>query len=214
MNRSFLLAGAFAAAMGWSSAAQADDPREFLRNAQQADNSEIMLGRMAAQQARSPAVRDFGSRLVSDHRQARDEVRELGRRFGLRPNRDIAPEAQDERERLADLRGREFDREFIRYMVDDHRKDMREFRDEARENHGPVSELAARQLPTLREHLRMAIALERSDGRSLEGGPDMARDRGYDRYRDDGRQYGNDIPPNRGNNQYGSRDDRDRDWQR
>jgi putative membrane protein len=206
MNRSFLLVGTFAAAIGWSSAAQADSPREFLIQAQQGNNSEIMLGRLAADQGRSPAVRDFGNRLVSDHRQARDEVRDVGRRFGLRPDRDIAPEAREERDRLAGLRGREFDREFIRYMVDDHRKDIGEFRDEAREQHGAVSELAQRQLPTLREHLRMAIALERSDGRSSELGAARARDRDQDQY----------APNDRDDRDrdYRTREDRDRNWQR
>jgi len=208
MNRSFLLVGAFAAAMGWSSVAQADSPREFLSQAQQGNNSEIMLGRLAADQARSPAVRDFGIKLVSDHRQARNEVRDVGRRFGLRPDREIAPEALEERDRLARMRGREFDREFIRYMVDDHRKDIGNFRDEARENHGAVSELAQRQLPTLREHLRMAIALERSDGRTSEGGASMARDRDQD-------QYGpNDRPRDDRDRDYRTREDRDRNWQR
>jgi putative membrane protein len=196
MNRSFLFAGAIAAAMvGWSPVALADNPREFLQNAQQGNNSEIMLGRLAAEQARSPAVRDFANALVSDHRQARNDVRDVGQRLGLQPDRDVSPEAREERDRLMGLRGRDFDREFIRFMVEDHRRDIGDFRDEARENHGPVSELAQRQLPTLRNHLRMAIALERSDGRSSEIG--MARDRD----RDDN-QY-------RGDNQY--RDDRNRD---
>jgi len=219
MNRSFLLAGAFAAAMGLSPAL-ADSPREFLRSAMQGANSEIMLGNLAAERARSPAVRDFGRTLVSDHQLARNEVRDFGLRFGLRPSRDISPEAQDERDRLMGLRGREFDREFIRYMVDDHRKDIAEFRDEARENHGAVSELAQRQLPTLRSHLRMAIALERSDGRSNEGRWDMSRDRDrYDSQIGDPNQYGG---PNRysDRSQYENRDrtidrnDRERDWQR
>lgn len=204
--------------------AKADSPREFLQNALQGNNSEIMLGRMAANQARSPAVRDFGNTLVNDHRQARDEVRDLARRFGVQPDRDISAEAREERDRLAGLRGREFDREFIRFMVDDHRKDVGEFRDEAREHHGPVSELAQRQLPTLRSHLRMAIALERSDGRTSEGGWNN-RDRDDDQYRgsgsqysgqqyrDENRQYGADNQQDRGNNQYG-RDERDRDGQR
>jgi len=196
MNRSFLFAGAIAAAMvGWSPVALADNPREFLQNAQQGNNSEIMLGRLAAEQARSPAVRDFANALVSDHRQARNDVRDVGQRLGLQPDRDVSPEAREERDRLMGLRGRDFDREFIRFMVEDHRRDIGDFRDEARENHGPVSALAQRQLPTLRNHLRMAIALERSDGRSSEIG--MARDRD----RDDN-QY-------RGDNQY--RDDRNRD---
>jgi putative membrane protein len=170
MNRYILLGGVFSAALAWVPIALADSPREFIQKALEGDNSEIMLGRLAAEQARSPAVRDFGNRLVTDHRQALDDVRQLGGRFGLQPSREVASEAKDERDKLAGLRGRDFDREFVRYMVDDHRKDIDDFRDEAREHHGPVSDLAQRELPTLREHLRMAIALGKSDGRSSRGG--------------------------------------------
>ena len=166
MTRSILLAGSMLAALSFGSlAARADSPREFLMQAQQGANSEIMLGRLAAERARNPGVREFGQTLVSDHRQGREEVRSLGYRFGLQPTREMTQEALAERDRLMAMRGRGFDREFIRYMIDDHRKDIAEFRDEAREGHGAVSELARRQLPTLRKHLDMAMALDNRSGR-------------------------------------------------
>ena len=166
MTRSILLAGSILAALSFGGlAARADSPREFLPQAQQGANSEIMLGQLAAERGRSPGVREFGQTLVSDHRQARQEVRDLGRRFGVRPTREATPQAREERDRLAAMDGRRFDREFVRYMIDDHRKDIAEFRDEAREGHGAVSELARRQLPTLRKHLDMAMALDNRSGR-------------------------------------------------
>lgn len=166
MNRSFLLAGSILLAASLTPlAAQADSPRAFLTNALQGDNAEIMFGNLAATNGRSQGVRDFGRTLVSDHSKARNEVLDTGRRFGIRPTREVKPEAREMRDRLASLRGREFDRQFISHMVDDHRKDIDEFRDEAREHHGAVSELAARQLPTLREHLRIARSLDRGDDR-------------------------------------------------
>jgi putative membrane protein len=160
------LAGSLLAALSLGGlAARADNPREFLMQAQHGANSEIMLGQLAAERGRSPAVREYGQTLVSDHRQAREEVRNLGRRFGVPLTREVAPEAREERDRLTAMRGRGFDREFVRYMIDDHRKDIAEFRDEAREQHGEVSELARRQLPTLRKHLDMARALDNRGGR-------------------------------------------------
>lgn len=191
MNRSWLLAGSFLiAAVVAPMAAFADSPREFLYNALKGDNSEIMMGNLAQDRARNPAVREFGRTLVNDHTQARNEVLDVGRRFGIRPIREVTPEAREMRDHLMGLRGRAFDREFVRHMVEDHRKDVDAFRDEAREHHGPVSALAGRQLPTLREHLRIARSLDRDNGR-FDGRPDQARwrDRGdYDRNSD---RYGN-----------------------
>lgn len=185
--RSFYLAGSilFAAAL-MPAAARADSPREFLYHALQGDNSEIMLGNLAADRARDSGVRDFGRTLASDHSKARGEVLDVGRRFGIRPTREMAPEARDERDRLMGLRGRDFDREFVRYMIDDHRKDIGDFRDEAREHHGQVSDLAARQLPTLREHLRIAMSLAHDHGR-FNGHTDQAHD-----WQDRGDRHDND----------------------
>jgi putative membrane protein len=178
--------------------ALADSPREFLYNALKGDNSEIMMGNLAQDRARNPAVREFGRTLVNDHTQARNEVLDVGRRFGVRPIREVTPEAREMRDHLMGLRGRAFDREFVRHMVEDHRKDVDAFRDEAREHHGAVSNLAARQLPTLREHLRIARSLDRDNGR-FDGRSDQAdwRDRngerGYDRNADryNSDRYGN-----------------------
>jgi putative membrane protein len=202
MNRSLTLAGSilFIAALT-PVTAQADNPREFLQNALQGDNSEIMLGHVAADHARSPAVRDFGKTLIDDHVQARNEVLDIGRRFGLGPDREPAPQAREERDRLMGMRGREFDREFIRYMIDDHRKDIAEFRDEAREHHGAVSDLARNQLPTLRKHLETAMALDRDRGRFDEGRFDQTRDRG-DQYDNNNRNNSGGNYSDRNNGDY------------
>lgn len=180
MNRSILLAGSvlFAAAL-MPVAAQADSPRQFLRHALQGDNSEIMLGHLAQDRAASPMVRAYGRTLAQDHQKARIQVIAVGQRFGLNDEGGPTNEARQERSRLMGLSGHGFDAEFIRYIVDDHRKDIAEFRNEAAEHHGAVSALAEEQLPTLQEHLRLASSLEDSIHRyEAENG---ANPRGYDR---------------------------------
>jgi len=146
-------------------AAQADSPRAFLDKALKGDNSEIMLGRLAADHADSQPVRDFGNTLVQDHTQARNQVLDAGRRFGLQPSDEPTQEARDEEDRLKNMKDRDFDREFVHYMANDHRKDIADFRDEAQEGHGVVSALAQKQLPVLQKHLDIAMSLERVGGR-------------------------------------------------
>ena len=189
MRRSIFFSTCFALAVvvSSSSVALADNPRSFLRHALEGDNSEIMLGRLAADRARSPQIKEFGRTLAADHSQAREEVIRVGQRIGIERNRDVSSEAKDERDKLQHMDGRDFDREFVRYMIEDHRKDVSDFRDEAGEHHGPVSDLAARQLPTLQKHLDMAMDLGRSDDRD---GRRMDRDRGYQSDRDRGDQGG------------------------
>lgn len=171
-----------AALIAIPAAAFADSPREFLQKAMQGDNGEIQIGHLAQDRAVNPDVREYGRTLANDHSQARDEVLQVGRRFGLRPDRRLSDDARDNRDRLMRLYGRAFDREFVRLMIEDHRKDIGDFRDETRERHGAVSDLAARQLPTLQKHLDIALGLESRMGR----GDDRNR---YDDRNDRGR-YG------------------------
>jgi putative membrane protein len=70
--------------------------------------------------------------------------------------------AQREYDKLQHLSGREFDREFLRYMVDDHREDIRDFREQAAAGNHEVSQMAKEQLPTLEKHLQTAERLMQS----------------------------------------------------
>jgi len=142
--------------------ALADDQRDFLKDAIKGDNSEIMLGRMGERRAAAPATRNFAQTLVADHSQAKSETVRLAERLHVRPPRGPEREAIEEHDRLRGLSGWAFDREFARYMVGDHRKDIAKFREEADAGRGPASALARHELPTLRKHLDMALALDAS----------------------------------------------------
>jgi putative membrane protein len=134
----------------------------FLAEAAQGDNSEITLGQIAARKGQGAGVRNFGTKLVADHTKAKRQVAEIARHQGIRLPAGIAPEASAERLKLNRLSGRQFDREFARYMVDDHEKDIAKFTAEAnsRDNRD-VTALARQTLSTLRQHLAVARTLTR-----------------------------------------------------
>ena len=140
-------------------AAHAKPPREFLKTAIQGDNSEVELGRIAQNRAADPAVKDFGGMLVMDHSMHRDMIRPMAERAGVKDLDGMAPEAREERRKLQGLNGRAFDREFARYMVKDHRKDIHEYEEQAH-GHGPLADLARQTLPTLHKHLDTAERLK------------------------------------------------------
>jgi putative membrane protein len=98
--------------------------------------------------------------LQQDHSQARDQAEAVARRMGVAGTREMAPEARAEERKLRRLSGPAFDREFVRYMVQDHRKDVHEFQEQSR-GRGPDAQLARETLPTLRKHLAMAERLQR-----------------------------------------------------
>ena len=135
-------------------------PDAFLTKAIQGDNSEMRLGKLAQTRGQSAAVRRFGATLARDHAAARRAALPVARRHNVAVSDDMAEEARAEYDKLDQLRGRAFDREFARYMVEDHREDIAEFsREAASRDPADVRALARQTLPALRRHLRTARAL-------------------------------------------------------
>lgn len=132
---------------------------EFLKDAIRGDNSEVLLGQLAATNASRSDVKSFARTLVDDHTKARVEASGLVQQMGVEATNAPDSEAGEEWERLKQLKGEAFDKEFVRYMIDDHKKDIAAFNREAYSTRGPAQELASRSLPTLQKHLDMAESL-------------------------------------------------------
>jgi putative membrane protein len=152
--------GATPGATGTAGAADNVD-REFLQNITAANQREIALGQLAQQKATNPSVREFAEMMVRDHQQAGDELRQVLSKHTIQLPVST-DDTNDARERLADLTGAEFDREFMNTMVDEHEKAVEMVRDEAEDNdtHADIRQWASKTLPTLQQHLDRAKQLD------------------------------------------------------
>lgn len=161
-------------AMTASNAFAAKSPQDFIKDAIQGDNSEIMLGEFVQQKASNAQVRQFGQTLVTDHSKAKDEASAVAKTLGVTPPTDASAEAKEEQAKLSKLSGADFDKEFTNFMVTDHQKDIQEFSDQTKAAAGPTSDLASKQLPALQQHLGMATTLAASNpttGMTHKGSP-------------------------------------------
>lgn len=71
-------------------------------------------------------------------------------------------------DKLASLSGPEFDRVFLKHMVQDHRTDIQEFDNMSKNaKNGDVRSFSANLLPTLKEHLRTAQDLQQTVDRRM-----------------------------------------------
>jgi len=135
------------------------DDQQFISDAIQGDNSEMALGGLAMGRGSTVAVRDFGYTLVTDHRKAKIGAEDLASKYGVQVPTDIKAEAQAELQKLLGLTGTAFDQEFASYMVQDHTKDISDFKDEAK-NKDDIGTYAEKTLPTLEKHLKIAQSLQ------------------------------------------------------
>jgi putative membrane protein len=142
-----------------SSAAVAAPAPAFLKDAIRGNFSEVTLGRIIQNRGASTQVRQFGSMLVTDHSKGLAQAQQIAARLRLRIPATLTPEARHEQTVLRSLRGRAFDREVRRYMINDHRKDIAAFKAQARSGDRATAGYAAATVPVMQKHLSMAESL-------------------------------------------------------
>jgi predicted outer membrane protein len=132
--------------------------KSFIQNAAHANLEEVELGRLAAEKAADPDVKAFGQKMADDYGKAHDQLKQVATAVHVVLPSGLTMKARSEKSRLEKLSGPEFDRAYILVMVKDHEKDIQDFAREAKRDMAPASlkNLAAAQLSTLKDHLKMA----------------------------------------------------------
>lgn len=156
-----------------------ESPQEWAQKAIAGNQSEIQLGKLAAEKAQNAQVKQFAQRMVDEHSKALDELKQIASsaNIPLAGDGDASEDARDLHDRLANLTGAEFDREYMEAMVDKHENTLEMLEDKAEENQnrptgtsGPddrteaerdrinreLSQWAAKTAPTVRQHLERA----------------------------------------------------------
>jgi putative membrane protein len=94
--------------------------RDFVNDLTIANMAEIELGRMAAERAANAEVKRFGQMMVDDHTAAGNKLKPIATAHSIPMPTELDDKHRDLRERLSKLQGAEFDREYMKAMVDGH----------------------------------------------------------------------------------------------
>jgi putative membrane protein len=129
--------------------------------------AEVEMGRLAAQKATDERVKQFGQKMVDDHSKANDELKEVAGQQKIDIPVSLDSKHQATIDRLNKLSGRAFDRAYVREMVKDHNEDVKEFQKESQNGQdSAVRGFASKTLPTLQEHQRMILDINKSGVKS------------------------------------------------
>jgi putative membrane protein len=143
---------------------KADADRAFVEDSITGGNAEVELGRLVQEKSKNVDVRQFAAMLIEHHTKAGAELNEVASRANIQttPADDEAREEHDQlKERLGELSGAEFDREYIKAMVDNHEKAVSEAEDRSEDSKNDhVKQWAAQALPTLKKHLEQARQIQ------------------------------------------------------
>jgi predicted outer membrane protein len=154
----------------------------FLDKAIEASVTEIELGKLAELKADDPRIKAYATMLVKDHTKALNRL-QRSQDTAQSDGTVLSLEHRELRDRLSQLSGPDFDNAYLNAIIEEHRKDIREFEREAqskstkstdsisdsstvtREKPGPVTgaqnkAIAREVLPMLRMQLQQGIDLQ------------------------------------------------------
>jgi putative membrane protein len=94
--------------------------REFVHDLSIANKAEVELGRMALQNSSNAEVKKFAQMMVDDHTQAAEKLDEVASQHNIPKPVLLDEEHTALRDKLAKLKGAEFDREYTNAMAGGH----------------------------------------------------------------------------------------------
>ena len=131
--------------------------QHFMKEAAQGGMAEVELGQLAAERASSAEVKEFAQRMVKDHSQANDQLKQIASQKGVTLPNSLSAKDQATKNKLSKLSGDAFDQAYMSDMRKDHKADIAVFQKESASGKDPdVKQFASQTLPTLKDHLKQA----------------------------------------------------------
>ena len=156
------------AAVGTSGSANLNADRDFIREHVAMGESEVALGRLAAQKGTHAEVKRFGEMMVRDHTAAGQELKQIHSQLPAgtsgdnrsTTDTDARDDHKDALEDLQGLSGAEFDKKYMALMVDHHQKAVNDLERKAESGSTEVRQWASKTLPKVQQHLEQAKTIK------------------------------------------------------
>jgi putative membrane protein len=96
--------------------------KDFVHEIGIASMAEVELGKMAAERGMNANVKKFGQMMVDDHTKAGDALKSVASRHNIPMPTELDGKHRDLRDTLSKVQGADFDREYMKAMVDGHQE--------------------------------------------------------------------------------------------
>ncbi|MBT1071405.1 DUF4142 domain-containing protein [Pelotalea chapellei] len=152
-----LLAIAFAIPLFAADKGPSGADKKFFMEAASGGMMEVQLGQLARDKGQTQDVKDFGSRMVTDHTKANDELKQLAQQKNWTMPTKLERKHKSMMDKMQKASGPEFDKQYMKGMVKDHTKDIEDFRKATEKVKDPdLKAWAQKTLPVLEQHLQLA----------------------------------------------------------
>lgn len=133
------------------------DVKGFMTTAAEDGMFEVEAGKVASTKAQDAAVKQYGQEMTADHTRANNELKQLAQKKDIVLPTEISAMQKEKISKLQNLSGAEFDREYMKMMVESHQKAVDLFQKQADSgSDAEAKAFASKTLPTLKEHLNDA----------------------------------------------------------
>jgi putative membrane protein len=136
--------------------------RDFIEDQLEDGAAEVALGRLAAERATHPQVKEFGQQMVRDHEAAGEALKQAAARASVQvnPPADLDNDHKDVQEDLMKLSGADFDKKYIDTMINEHQEAVNEIERKIDDSNPDIKSWATQTLPKVRQHLEQAKQLK------------------------------------------------------
>lgn len=137
------------------------DTKDFAMAAATGGMMEVQLGNIAMKNSATQSVKDFGKMMVDDHTKVNDQLKDLASKKMIDLPTTVTNDQQKEIDKLSKKTGADFDKAYVNMMVEDHKKDIAEFKKNGDKlNDADFKTLIMNTLPTLQKHLDAIEAIK------------------------------------------------------
>ncbi|HWA85496.1 MAG TPA: DUF4142 domain-containing protein [Opitutus sp.] len=139
--------------------------KHFLSNATKAGMEEVAISRVAAERSTNPEVKALAQKIVSDHESTNSQLTQLATMDGVELSNGLEKHDAKLTEKWQKKEsGTDFDKAYLKQMVDDHEDAIDAYRKAAKSDNSDIATLAGKTLPTLQEHRTRAEELRKQLG--------------------------------------------------
>jgi putative membrane protein len=139
-----------------------DRTQTFMNDAALGGMAEVEISKLAKDRASNARVKNFAEMMINDHGAANNDLQTIAREKNVTLPSNLGKH-QEHLEDLSKKKGAEFDKAYMKMMVNDHKDVVEDFEKCAQNGTDPdVKTFASQKLPTLRMHLDSAKAINQS----------------------------------------------------
>lgn len=116
--------------------------------------AEVIMGRLAVQAGKSKEVKNFGAMMVKDHNKANEKLLKLIKEKNIKLPEQPGAKEMATMTMLSKKSGADFDRAYVRAMIEAHQEDVKEFTAASKKLQDPeLKDFAIKTLPLIQNHL-------------------------------------------------------------